>query len=133
MKIYLDFDGTVVEHQYPKIGRENFGGLEVVKALQEKGHDIILNTYRADCNDGTLQQAVEFIDFHPKHELKPLHSCAEKKIHPNPWDIDKAIECGELYLDDIAHNMPIKDAVTTNHSMVNWDEVKRQLIEKGVL
>jgi hypothetical protein len=29
MVIYLDFDGTVVEFSYPKIGRCNFGCIEV--------------------------------------------------------------------------------------------------------
>ena len=43
-KIYLDFDGTCVEHRYPEIGKYNFGAIEVIEKLQQAGHNIILNT-----------------------------------------------------------------------------------------
>jgi len=62
MKIYLDFDGTVVEHEYPEIGKYNKGAFKVIKKLQDAGHEIILNTYRADCNDGTLEAAKAYLD-----------------------------------------------------------------------
>ena len=54
MLIQLDFDGTVVEFDYPKIGLLNPGSVEVIDKLRKAGHDIVLNTYRADLNDGTL-------------------------------------------------------------------------------
>ena len=57
MNIYLDFDGTVVEHDYPEIGKLNPGALEVIKKLQDAGHTIILNTMRVEFNDGTLEEA----------------------------------------------------------------------------
>lgn len=57
MKIYLDFDGTVVEHAYPRIGRDNFGCVEIIRRLQDAGHEIVLNTYRADCANGSLEAA----------------------------------------------------------------------------
>ena len=46
MNIFLDFDGTVVEHKYPAIGKYNQGAFDVVKKLIDAGHNIILNTYR---------------------------------------------------------------------------------------
>jgi hypothetical protein len=62
MKIYLDFDGTVVEHEWPKIGRCNYGCFEVIKKLQDAGHEIILNTSRAESYDKTLNEALEYIN-----------------------------------------------------------------------
>lgn len=55
--IAVDFDGTVVEHAYPKIGKEMMFAFATLKALQNKGHKLILWTFR----DGELlDEAVEY-------------------------------------------------------------------------
>ena len=55
--IAVDFDGTIVEHAYPRIGKEMLFACDTLKALQRKGHKLILWTFR----DGdTLVEAVEF-------------------------------------------------------------------------
>jgi hypothetical protein len=55
--IAVDFDGTIVEHAYPKIGNEMLFAFATLKALQLKGHKLILWTFR----DGqTLTEAVEY-------------------------------------------------------------------------
>lgn len=46
MIIAIDFDGTIVEHRYPAIGREIPFAFDTLKALQKKGHRIILWTRR---------------------------------------------------------------------------------------
>ena len=57
MTIAVDFDGTIVEHKYPKIGKERPFAIETLKALQAEGHRLILWTSR----DGELlEEAVEF-------------------------------------------------------------------------
>lgn len=57
MIIAVDFDGTIVEHEYPEIGKPKLFAFETLKALQEKGHFLILWTYRAGKE---LQQAIDF-------------------------------------------------------------------------
>jgi len=57
MKIAVDFDGTIVEHNYPRIGKLIPFSIEVLKELQKKGHQIILWTYRTD---NELEEAVKF-------------------------------------------------------------------------
>ena len=55
--IAVDFDGTIVEHAFPKIGKEMLFALSTLKALQKKGHKLILWTFR----DGELlEEAVEY-------------------------------------------------------------------------
>ncbi|MFM1810785.1 MAG: hypothetical protein RLZZ382_2010, partial [Bacteroidota bacterium] len=81
MTIYLDFDGTVVEHQYPALGAENPHAFRIIRALQVKGHHIILNTYRADINDGSLAEALEYLNS-PSNGLLPITEHTAKKIHP---------------------------------------------------
>ncbi len=56
-KIAIDFDGTIVENDFPRIGRERIFAFDTLKALQEKGFLLILWTCRTG-ND--LTAAVEF-------------------------------------------------------------------------
>lgn len=55
--IAVDFDGTIVEHAYPKIGNEMMFAFATLRALQSKGHRLILWTYR---KGESLENAVEF-------------------------------------------------------------------------
>lgn len=48
MIIACDFDGTIVEHAYPRIGEPLPGAFTVLKALKEAGHKLILWTCRED-------------------------------------------------------------------------------------
>ena len=55
--IAVDFDGTIVEDAYPKIGKPRIFAFETMKRLQDDGHRLILWTYRCDSK---LDEAVEF-------------------------------------------------------------------------
>ncbi len=57
MKIAVDFDGTIVENRYPAIGEEMIFAFATLDALQKKGHQLILWTYRVGKE---LDEAVEF-------------------------------------------------------------------------
>lgn len=59
MIIAVDFDGTIVKHKYPAIGREIPYAIMTLKLLQERGHKIILWTYR---HGKELKKAVEFCE-----------------------------------------------------------------------
>lgn len=55
--IAIDFDGTIVDNAYPKIGKPLPFAFETLKALQEKGHRLILWTFRSGRR---LDEAVAF-------------------------------------------------------------------------
>ena len=57
MKIAIDFDGTIVEHKYPRIGKPILFAFDALKELQKRGHKLILWTYRSGKE---LDEAVEF-------------------------------------------------------------------------
>ena len=57
MKIAVDFDGTIVEHKYPRIGKPVLFAFDALKELQKRGHKIILWTYRSGRQ---LQEAVDY-------------------------------------------------------------------------
>ncbi len=55
--IAVDFDGTIVENRYPKIGKPILFAEETLIHLQNDGHLLILWTYRSGKE---LEEAVEF-------------------------------------------------------------------------
>ena len=57
MLIAVDFDGTIVEHRYPEIGKEIPFAISTLKRLQEEGHRLVLWTVR---EGALLDEAVEF-------------------------------------------------------------------------
>lgn len=59
MIIAVDFDGTIVEHKYPAIGKEIPYAIKTLKLFQQKGHRLILWTYRAGKE---LEEAVKFCE-----------------------------------------------------------------------
>ncbi len=111
--IAVDFDGTIVEDQYPKIGRPIMFAFDTLKKLQEKGHRLILWTYR---KGRALDEAVEFckkngINFYavnssfPEEEFDPTHS---RKIHADLFIDDRNFggmkDWGEIYLTLVGDN-----------------------------
>lgn len=132
--ILLDFDGTVVEHDYPRIGRCNFGSIEVIYKLQQAGHDIILNTYRADLNDGSLEKALELLNGKAWMLTNPRNTEIELdikiynkiKLPPAKWDWSVMERDKIMYIDDIALNIPLKRAVMVKGFIVDWTELDNQ-------
>ena len=57
MTIAVNFDGTIVEYRYPRIGREIPFAIEVLKKLQEEQHKLILWSVR---EGKLLEEAVKY-------------------------------------------------------------------------
>src|SRR5690625_81082 len=106
LTIAVDFDGTIVEDKYPKIGRPVLFAFETLKKLQEEGHRLILWTFR---KGSSLEEAVDFckkngIEFYavnqsfPEEEYNPEHS---RKIHADIFIDDRNFggmpDWGEIY------------------------------------
>jgi hypothetical protein len=143
MIIYLDFDGTVVEHAYPKIGRANFGCIEVIKKLQDAGHNIILNTYRADIGELAVKEALHLLNEMPyallkdrskiaEFEINPITHVLKSKLHPIDWDWHLHRETDTIFIDDITPNIPLKPAIMVQGNMVDWDAIDREFVENGM-
>ncbi len=104
--IAVDFDGTIVEDAYPKIGRAKLFAFDTLKKLQKDGYRLILWTYR---KGKRLDQAVEFcrengIEFYavnnsfPEEDHDPKVS---RKIHADIFIDDRNVGgfpgWGEIY------------------------------------
>jgi len=82
MKIAVDFDGTIVEHEYPAIGKEKLFAFDTLKALQKQNHQLILWTFR---NGKELEDAVGYcrsngIEFYAVNKSYPEEVFDEKTI-----------------------------------------------------
>lgn len=65
MLIAVDFDGTIVEHKYPEIGREIPFAVETLKKIQNDGHKLIMWSVRTgqrlqDALDWCRERGLEF-------------------------------------------------------------------------
>ena len=57
MVIAVDFDGTIVEHEYPNIGKPIPFAIETLIQMQRDGHRLIMWTVR---HGDLLQEAVDY-------------------------------------------------------------------------
>jgi hypothetical protein len=132
MTIYLDFDGTIVEHQYPAISALNPHALRVIAKLKAKGHQLILKTYRADLNDGSLEEALAYLNSSGK--IEPITEHLEAKVNPPSFELDEAIHSGELYIDDISKGTPMRSNKVLEYGlMADWIEPERLLISNSLI
>ena len=104
--IAVDFDGTIVEDAYPKIGKTRIFAFETLKRLQQDNHRLILWTYRSGPK---LQEAVNFckengIEFYAVNTSFPEEKfdyTRSRKIHADLFIDDRNIGgilgWGEIY------------------------------------
>ena len=93
LTIAVDFDGTIVENRFPKIGKPILFALETLKKLQEEGHQLILWTYRSE---NELEEAVEFCN------SKGIYFYCVNKSYPEE-DYDQTISRkiqADIFIDD---------------------------------
>lgn len=79
MTIAVDFDGTIVEHKFPEIGKQKPFALDTLRALIADGHHVILWTVR---EGEALQEAVEYcrqrgVEFYAVNSEYPNSGWAE--------------------------------------------------------
>ncbi len=140
MVIAIDFDGTCVTHEFPKIGHD-IGAVPILKRLVESGHKLVLFTMRSDITnptgdtDGIYLKGgtylTDAINWFKKNEI-PLYG-----IQVNPtqhsWTTSPKVYA-QLYIDDSALGCPLKiDYAISNRPFVDWEIVKKKLIHNNIL
>lgn len=116
LKIAVDFDGTIVEHRYPEIGKEILFAFDTLKALQKQKHLLILWTYRSGKE---LKEAVDFcrengIEFYAVNKSYPEEEFDEgfssRKIEADIFIDDRNVGgmpgWGEIYQMINPHERP---------------------------
>lgn len=140
MQIVLDFDGTCVTHDFPRIGKD-IGAITVLKELVSEGHNLILFTMRSDVTNPTsidpsihiesgdcLSQAVKWFN---DNEI-PLYGVQRNPTQDAWTSSPKAY--GQLIIDDTALGCPLRyDDSVANRPFVDWSAVRRHLIDMGLI
>ncbi len=123
MTIAVDFDGTIVTHEYPRIGRERAFATDTLKQLIKDGHRLILWTVREgelldDAVNWCKDRGVEFYAInrdYPEEEREKNNNFS-RKLKVDLWIDDRNIggipDWGTIY-------RMIKDNLT-------WDDVVRE-------
>ena len=148
MTIAVDFDGTCVTHDFPKVGK-NIGAEIVLKKLADKGHKIILCTMRSHPSEKTekvgtsgmipttndcLQDA---IDWFAKYDI-PLYGVNDNPSQHSWTDSNKVF--AHMYIDDATLGIPLvynDMSFMCDSSMmrpyVSWVRMSEMLWRAGIL
>lgn len=121
--IAVDFDGTIVTHEYPDVGREVNLAKEVINMLGENGHRCFLYTMR----DGS-----ELLD--------AIAYCQDNDINMCGWNespeqfSESPKQYATFYIDDAAVGCPLKfNPNLSRRPFVNWVAVARYFEQIGLL
>jgi hypothetical protein len=140
MIIAIDFDGTVVTHEFPEIGKD-VRAVDVLKQLVENGHRLVLFTMRSDVVNPTgednelhlesgnyLTDAVTWF----KDNGISLYGIQTNPTQHTWTTSPKAY--AQLYIDDAALGCPLKyDESYSDRPFVDWIVVKDVLMRDGLL
>jgi hydroxymethylpyrimidine pyrophosphatase-like HAD family hydrolase len=96
VKIAVDFDGTIVDHEYPAIGKEKLFAFQTLKELERLGAYLILWTIRTGSE---LDEAVEFcrkngVEFYAVNKNYPeevFDDSVSRKVNADIYIDDKNV------------------------------------------
>ncbi len=97
--IAIDFDGTIVTHEYPLIGKPVPGALETMKEFIAQGHKLILWTMRSGKE---LDEAVEYCKNNGV-EFWGINENPDQKL----WTTSPKAYA-QIYIDDAAVNAVLR-------------------------
>lgn len=126
MNIACDFDGTIVVHRFPAIGKEVPGAISTLKTLQDSGHKIFLWTMRGYHSDykRCLEDAVGWCEslglfFDAINRTTSGFGTSSPKQHAN------------IYIDDAALGCPL--CVYDDSLVVDWGVVASELFRMKLI
>ncbi|TXG86624.1 MAG: hypothetical protein E6R13_00160 [Spirochaetes bacterium] len=141
MTFNIDFDGTVVTHAFPHVGKD-IGAVPVLKKLTDAGHQLILFTMRSDrsekkpTGDPTIMDVTgnflsDAVNWFKENDI-PLYGIQSNPTQKNWTTSPKSY--AEVMIDDSALGCPLKfDKELSHRPFVDWEEVERILIAEGII
>ncbi len=123
MIICVDFDGTIVDHCFPEIGKPVPGAVKWLKRLNKYGAKLILFTMRSDStlfktalSDARRYLQEQEIEFYAVNENPTQKS----------WTVSPKVHA-HVYVDDSAFGCPLIFPKGFNRPCVDWSEVGPEL------
>ena len=135
MVIAVDFDGTIVEHKYPEIGKEKPFAIQTLRMLQREGNRVILFTSR---EGELLDDAIAFchdrgLDFYAVNSNQPpdaLFPRQTSKVIADVYIDDRNLGMAQVAISWLAEGKTVFFAVGTGH-MVGDTGLVRLLTDAG--
>jgi hypothetical protein len=122
MKIAVDFDGTVVQHEYPEVGVDVPGAVDTLKKLAEAGHLLTLYTMRSGYH---LEEAAAWF----RRNDIPLYGIQKD---PEQEDWTSSNKCyAEVYIDDAAFGAPLVENKSGGRPYLDWSIVDKFFFPKA--
>ena len=123
MYIVIDFDGTVVTHDYPRVGKD-IGAVPILKRMVENKNKLILFTMRSgkELNDA--------VNWFKENEI-PLFGIQTNPTQHEWTTSPKAY--GQLIIDDAALGCPLIVSDLSNRPYVDWVIVEEYLVNNGII
>lgn len=117
----LDFDGTVVSHEYPNIGKDLPFCIEVLKRFISEGGKICLNTMR---HGEKLDEAVKYLK-DKGIELWGVNCNPEQ----SSWSQSPKVYA-HIYVDDAAVGCPTQTDINfSSRPFVSWAVIEALIFE----
>jgi hypothetical protein len=140
MIIAVDFDGTIVEHRYPSIGKELPFAIEALRKLVAEGHRLILWTVR---EGQYLEDAVEFcrsrgLEFYAVNrdypeEEQEHNNHFTRKLKADLWIDDRNLgglpDWGTIY-EMIHHRLTYEDLMHRYESNDTYSSPKKNFFQR---
>ena len=94
IRVAVDFDGTIVENDYPQLGKPMLFAFETLKELQKRGFTLILWTIRTgklldEAVEFCRQNGVEFYAINQNHPEEVFDSSLPRKIEVDVFIDDR--------------------------------------------
>lgn len=123
MIICVDFDGTIVDHSFPGIGRPVPQAILWLKRLHSYGAKLILYTMRSDGGryERALSDAVEYL----RENGVELYGINENPTQSSWTESPKVY--GDVYVDDAGFGCPLIFPKGFNRPCVDWAKVGPEL------
>ncbi len=123
MIIAVEFDGTLVEHKFPEIGRD-LGGAYWLGTLKGMGAELVLWTCRAGASLKEMEAWLE------TYGLGDTFSGINSKPLNAGFDTDPRKIFANVYVDDRALGAPLKnDPRTDDAPYFDWEVAGPRLIK----
>ncbi len=96
IRIAVDFDGTIVEHEYPGIGKEKLFAFQTLKELEKLGARLILWTFRSgqeldDAVEYCRNNGIEFYAINKNYPEEVYDDTISRKIDADIFIDDKNV------------------------------------------
>ncbi|MGK0363445.1 MAG: hypothetical protein ACI85O_000490 [Saprospiraceae bacterium] len=89
-----------------------------------------MNTYRADCQDGTLKKAIIYLN--QVEEIEVITKVEKKKIEPLSWNWERQHKTRTIFIDDICKGSPLKFSPTASYEIVDWERLDAEFAAESI-